>query len=49
MLGRPLTGDEAREVRNIARRIAALRLLDPLLDANYDAARRSGLPSDAAG
>jgi hypothetical protein len=47
VLGRSLTGDEAREVRNTARRVAALRLLEPLLDANYDAARRSGLPRTA--
>jgi hypothetical protein len=27
--------------------LAALRLLEPLLDADYDAARRSGLPDGA--
>jgi hypothetical protein len=30
-----LTHDEAREVRDMARRIAALLLLEPDLDANY--------------
>jgi hypothetical protein len=39
MLGRPLTPDEAREVRDMARRIAAIVLLEPQLDANYAAAR----------
>lgn len=35
LLGRPLTPDEAREVTHIARRIAALILLQPELDASY--------------
>lgn len=35
LLGRALTPDEAREVTHIARRIAALILLQPELDANY--------------
>jgi hypothetical protein len=35
LLGRPLTTDEAREVMNIARRIASILLLEPSLDANY--------------
>jgi hypothetical protein len=35
LLGRPLTADEAREVTHIARRLAALILLQPELDANY--------------
>ncbi len=35
VLGRPLTTEEAREVTNMARRIAALRLMEPALDANY--------------
>ena len=35
LLGRALTTDEAREVMNIARRIAAILLLEPALDANY--------------
>jgi len=37
LLGRPLTGDEAREVTHNARRIAALLLLQPTLDRNYAA------------
>ena len=35
LLGRPLTVDEIEEVTNMARRMAALRLLEPALDANY--------------
>ena len=35
LLGRALTPDEAREVTHIARRLAALILLRPGLDANY--------------
>jgi hypothetical protein len=34
-LGRPLTTDEVREVTHTARRLAALILLQPELDANY--------------
>lgn len=37
LLGRDLTLDEAREVTNIIRRIAAILLLTPGLDANYKA------------
>ena len=37
LLGRPLTTDEAREVMNIARRIASILLLELALDANYQA------------
>jgi len=33
--GRTLTPDEAREVMRMARRIAALIILQPELDANY--------------
>jgi hypothetical protein len=35
LLKRALTADEAREVTHMARRIAALCLLEPLLDDNY--------------
>ena len=35
VLGRDLTVDELREVMNIARRIAAILLLEPKLDASY--------------
>lgn len=38
VLGRGLTADEAGEVTRIARRLAALALLGPALDANYAAA-----------
>jgi len=39
ILGRGLSADEAREVRDMARRIAALLLLEPALDANYRAVK----------
>ena len=39
LLGRPLSADEVREVMNIARRIAAILLLEPDLDANYAAVK----------
>jgi hypothetical protein len=35
VLGRAITKDEAREFTQMVRRIAALLLLDPVLDANY--------------
>jgi Type ISP C-terminal specificity domain len=35
ILGRPLKPEEAREVTNTSRRIAALVLLQPKLDENY--------------
>ena len=37
LLGRDLSKDEARDVMNMARRIAAILLLEPALDANYRA------------
>ncbi len=37
LLGRPLTTDEVLEVMNMARRICAILLLQPALDANYQA------------
>jgi hypothetical protein len=39
LLGRAITPDEAREVRDMARRIAAILLLEPELDANYAAVK----------
>ena len=39
LLGRPLRKEEVREVTDIARRIAAILLMEPDLDANYRAAR----------
>ena len=41
LLGRPLTTDEAREVTNMARRLAAIVLMEPLLNANYQAVKNS--------
>ena len=35
LLGRAVTPDEAREVMNMARRIAAIILMQPKLDENY--------------
>jgi hypothetical protein len=40
-LGRDMTPDEVREVTGMARRIAALILHGPALDANYEAVTRS--------
>ncbi len=34
-LGRPLTPDEVREVTHMARRLAAIVLTEPALNANY--------------
>lgn len=48
LLKRPLTPDEAREVMNMARRIAALCLLTDALDANYQAAKASAYAWPAA-
>jgi hypothetical protein len=41
LLDRPITQDEAREVRDVARRIAAIILLEPRLDANYTAVKEA--------
>ena len=35
LLGRPLTPDEVREVTHMARRLAAIVLMEPALNANY--------------
>ncbi len=43
LLGRSLTPDEARYVTSMARRIAAILLLGPALDANYEAVKRDAL------
>jgi hypothetical protein len=42
--GRALTPDEAREVTHMARRIAALILLQPELDKNYQAVKAVTVP-----
>ncbi|MGH2558957.1 MAG: type ISP restriction/modification enzyme [Thermomicrobiales bacterium] len=44
VLGRPLSLDEARLFQQIARRIAALLLLEPQLDANYRAVKEATYP-----
>ncbi len=44
LLGRPITADEAREVRDMARRIAAIVLLESELDANYAAVKVGTYP-----
>ena len=44
LLGRALTADEAREVMHTARRVAALILLQPELDANYQRAKEHSFP-----
>jgi hypothetical protein len=41
LLGRSLTVQEARHVTGMARRIAAILLLGPELDANYEAVKRA--------
>jgi hypothetical protein len=44
VLGRHLRREEVREVQNIARRITALLLLEPELDANYQAVKANVYP-----
>jgi hypothetical protein len=44
LLGRGLTLDEVTEVTHMARRIAALLLLQPALDANYQAVKAALYP-----
>ena len=44
LLGRSLTMDEAREVTNMARRIAAILLLEPALDDNYARVKAAAYP-----
>jgi len=44
LLGRSLTQDEAREVTNMARRLAAIVLMEPALNANYKAVKASCYP-----
>ena len=41
VLGRDLSAAEVNEVRDMARRIAALLLLEPALDANYDSIKQN--------
>ena len=49
LLGRPLTPDEAREVTHMARRIAALILLQPELDKNYETVKSASIPLAGTG
>lgn len=44
LLGRPLTNAEVHEVEAMARRISAILLLQPELDANYDRAKTDSYP-----
>ena len=44
VLSRPLTIDEVREITDMARRIAAILLLEPRLDANYRAISETCYP-----
>ncbi|MCK9377566.1 MAG: hypothetical protein M0P73_15625 [Syntrophobacterales bacterium] len=44
LLGRPLTMAEVREVTNMARRLAAIVLMEPTLNANYQAVKESCFP-----
>lgn len=49
LLGRPLQTTEVRHVRDTARRLAALRLLAPALDANYRLCAAAHRPLNAPG
>jgi len=44
LLGRPLTKDEVRYVQEMARRIAAILLLEPALNANYESIKQHTFP-----
>ncbi|GAB4137567.1 MAG: DNA methyltransferase [Cyanobacteria bacterium J069] len=44
LLGRPLRQEEVQEVTHMARRIAAILLLEPALDANYEAVKSAVYP-----
>jgi len=41
IIGRDITKDEAREFTHMVRRIAAMLLMEPALDANYHIWRRN--------
>ncbi|MDE2580879.1 MAG: N-6 DNA methylase, partial [Rhodospirillales bacterium] len=49
LLGRPLIAGEVRYVREVARRLAALRLMAPELDANYRACAAAHRPLPVVG
>ena len=44
LLGRALTIDEVRYVQEMARRIAAILLLEPALNANYESVKQHTFP-----
>jgi hypothetical protein len=44
LLGRGLNLDEVEYVRDLVRRIAALRILGPTLDSNYAAVKKKTVP-----
>lgn len=44
LLGRALTTEEVRYVQEMVRRIAAILLLGPALDANYEAVKANTYP-----
>ena len=44
LLGRPLSREEVRYVRDVARRLAAILLLEPTLDANYRVIKEHSFP-----
>ena len=44
LLGRELTPDEARYVTEMTRRITAILLLEPALDANYERVKAETYP-----
>jgi hypothetical protein len=47
LLGRALKREEVRYVQEMARRIAAILLLEPALDANYQAVKENTFPWDS--
>ena len=49
LLGRGLTKEEARHVTDMVRRIAALLLMGPALDANYAAVKRDAYLGSSPG
>jgi len=49
LLGRALSLDEAHYVTEMARRLAALALLEPALDANYEAVKANTYPWPGTG
>ena len=49
LLGRGLRPDEAKYVTEMVRRLAALRLLEPALDANYERVKQNTYPFPTGG